>query len=75
MEQSKDLQGLVQRDLDAAEKKASEQAKATQEDEQKIALLQRDGEETPTQLAEAQQYCRSLEAAAKGMCFIFLSSV
>lgn len=58
---------LVQHDMDAAEEKASEQIKAAQEAEEKIAQLRKDGEETAVQLAEAQQYCCSLEAAAKGM--------
>lgn len=56
---------LVQHDMDAAEEKASEQIKAAQEAEEKIAQLRKDDEETAVQLTEAQQYCCSLEAAAK----------
>lgn len=60
--ENKDRRGLLQLDLDAAENKLVQQAEAAREVEQKVARLQRESEE-----AAAQQNCRNLEAASKGM--------
>lgn len=54
------------------EKKAAAQVQATEEAERKLARQQKDGEDTVTQLAEAQRCCQNLEAVAKGMQSAFL---
>ena len=57
---------MLRRDLEAAEKKLEQQTTAAQEAEKWVAQLQRESDDATSQLAEAQENCRNLEAAAKG---------
>lgn len=68
LEENKDHRGLLQCDLDAAEKKLTQQADVAREADQKVARLRRESEEVATQLAEAQQNYQNSEAVAKGAC-------
>lgn len=55
--ESRDRRALLQRQVEAAEKDATTQELAVQEVEQKVARMEKDGEEVAAQLAEAQHCC------------------